>query len=111
IAGDFEETLKVARAGDFVYMDPPFRVESRRIFNEYDPSVFSSNDLQRLRGCMDDLTKKGDEFLVSYADCDEANMLKYGYDYLLVNVRRNIAGFASNRRTTTEILISNRAIL
>jgi DNA adenine methylase Dam len=35
ITGDFENVLRQARSGDFVYMDPPFSVKARRVFNEY----------------------------------------------------------------------------
>ncbi len=35
LLGDFERTLELAVKGDFVYMDPPFSVESRRVFKEY----------------------------------------------------------------------------
>jgi len=32
--GDFEETLALVQAGDFVYLDPPFAVSKRRVFRE-----------------------------------------------------------------------------
>ena len=32
--GDYRETLELARRGDFVYMDPPYAIESRRVFSE-----------------------------------------------------------------------------
>lgn len=38
IAGDYETTLNQCGRGDFIYMDPPYRVDARRTFNEYDQS-------------------------------------------------------------------------
>jgi DNA adenine methylase len=66
-AGDFEKILKKVRPGDFVYMDPPFSVNARRVFNEYDAAIFGLDDLQRLRRWMEILTEMNIKFLVSYA--------------------------------------------
>jgi DNA adenine methylase len=105
VAGDFEKIIARVRPGDFVYMDPPFRVEGRRVFGEYDPASFSADDLVRLRKAMARITRKDASFVVSYADCDEAVELGRGYRSATVKVRRNIAGFASKRTVGTEVLI------
>jgi DNA adenine methylase len=105
--GDFERVLEQAKAGDLVYMDPPFAVRERRVFREYDPSTFRSDDIKRLRGWMEKLHSKGISFVVSYAESAEANVLKDGFTYKTVEVRRNIAGFAAHRAMSNEIIISN----
>jgi DNA adenine methylase len=105
--GDFERVLKQAKAGDLVYMDPPFAVRERRVFSEYDPSTFTSDDIRRLRGWMEALDGKGISFIVSYAESAEADVLKDGFTYRTVEVRRNIAGFAAHRAMSNEIIISN----
>jgi DNA adenine methylase len=107
IYGDFETILRHVEPGDFVYMDPPFSVRGRRIFNEYDPAAFGSQDLKRLREWMDHLTLTGVPFLVSYAESEEAVNLARGYNSQRVSVRRNIAGFAGHRIRSVETLISN----
>ena len=107
VSGDFEKVLKFVQRGDFVYMDPPFRVQSKRVFNEYDRSKFTIDDLKRLRSWMDKFTRMGVNFLVSYALSDEANLLSSGYQKKVVSVNRHIAGFAGNRRKAKEVLISN----
>jgi DNA adenine methylase len=111
IAGDFEVVLSQARAGDFVYLDPPYSVKARRVFNEYDPSSFGTHDLERLRHWLDKLTKDGVEFLMNYATCAEAELLMDGHTAREVKVRRNIAGFSRSRRIAGEWLISNREAL
>jgi DNA adenine methylase len=58
-AGDFGEVLSSVRAGDFVYLDPPYAVESRRIFREYDKREFSRKDLERLAMHLESIHKKG----------------------------------------------------
>ena len=49
----------------------------------------------------------GISFLVSYAESDEADVLKKGFSYETIPVRRNVAGFAAHRAVTNELLISN----
>jgi len=107
VAGDFGRVLLHARKGDFVYMDPPFAVGARRVFNEYHPDSFGGDDINRLRIWMEKLDKRGISFLVSYAESAEADLLSKGFTRRRVSVRRNIAGFAADRADSYEILISN----
>src|SRR5258708_5944395 len=107
INADFEKVLKQAVKGDLVYMDPPYAVRARRVFRQYDPSTFTHEDIQRLRSWMERLNARGINFVVSYAESDEANVLKRNFSYETVAVRRNIAGFAAHRSMTNELLISN----
>lgn len=107
LACSFEKVLERAEPGDFVYMDPPFSVKARRVFNEYDASVFNLPQLNLLRDWMLRLNRRGIIFLVSYADSEEGNFLSRNFYTEIVRVRRNIAGFAENRRYANELLISN----
>jgi DNA adenine methylase len=107
VNGDFENVLKHAEKGDLVYMDPPFAVRARRVFRQYDPSTFTSEDISRLRGWMERLNAARINFVVSYAESDEADVLRRNFSYETVSVRRNIAGFAGHRALTNELLISN----
>jgi DNA adenine methylase len=107
VNGDFESVLKHAEKGDLVYMDPPFAVRARRVFRQYDPSTFTHEDIERLRGWMERLNAKRINFVVSYAESDEADVLKKNFSYETVAVRRHIAGFAAHRAMTNELLISN----
>ena len=107
VNGDFEKVLSQAERGDLVYMDPPYAVRARRVFREYDPSAFTHEDIARLRSWMMRLNAAGISFLVSYAESDEADVLKKGFSYETIPVRRNVAGFAAHRALTNELLISN----
>jgi DNA adenine methylase len=110
VAADFEKVLGMAKKGDFVYMDPPFSVKSRRVFNEYDPTGFNSGHLNRLRSWMERFERNGISFLVSYADCTESRILMRDFFSRTVVVKRNIAGFASDRGESREVLISSNPI-
>ncbi len=104
---DFEKVLDQAVEGDLVYIDPPYAVRARRVFREYDPSTFTYQDITRLRSWMERLNRSRINFVVSYAESDEADVLKKDFSYEILAVRRNIAGFASHRSWTNELLISN----
>jgi DNA adenine methylase len=107
VSGDFEKVLSRTKPGDFVYIDPPFSVSSRRVFREYDPSQFDFGSIWRLRICLEELAANKVSFLVSYAVCKEAWFLAKGFKTKIVRVRRNVAGFAKHRRSARELLIFN----
>lgn len=107
VNGDFEKVLGQAEKGDLVYMDPPFAVRARRVFREYDPSTFTSDDIARLRKWMERLNARRISFVVSYAESEEADVLRKNFSCETVPVRRNIAGFVGSRVMTNEIVIAN----
>lgn len=107
VAGDFSDTLKLAKKRDFVYLDPPFAVTSRRVFRQYGEKPFDTSDVDRLARELRRLDRIGAEFLVSYADCAEARVLAREWNSTKLFVRRNVAGFSGHRRLASEWLISN----
>ena len=111
IAGDFETTLKRVEGGDFVYLDPPFAVASRRIFRQYGKKTFDTDDIPRLSVSLESIVKQKADFLVSYADCAEARALAHNWHSVRLPIKRHIAGFAGDRKTAYEWLISNRRIV
>ena len=106
--GDFQETVvQSVRRGDFVYLDPPFAVANRRLFRQYGPSTFGINDLDRLAETLAIIDKRGATFVLSYAYSPEAKFRLSGWRSRRVYVQRNVAGFATNRRKSVELIISN----
>ncbi|MGJ8643693.1 MAG: DNA adenine methylase [Luteolibacter sp.] len=105
---DFQVTLADSKEGSFSYIDPPYLVESKRVFKEYGARVFSSQDLERLVATLQEIDKKGGAFLLSYADCKEAREMFREWPMRRMFVARNISGFARNRRRSAELLFSNR---
>jgi DNA adenine methylase len=106
-ACDFGTTLKSVRKGDFVYLDPPFAVESRRVFREYGARLFANQDLTRLERHLETIHAKGATFLLSYADCPEARQHFSNWKMERLRVRRHVAGFSGARRNAFELLFSN----
>jgi DNA adenine methylase len=106
-AWDFGTTLRYVVKGDFVYIDPPFAVSTRRVFVEYGPKLFTRDDLGRLARHLVSIHNRGATFLLSYADCREAREIFRGWAVRRIRVKRNIGGFADVRRNAYELLVTN----
>lgn len=106
---DFEDLVKNAKSGDFVYLDPPFHVSTRRVFREYSQGRFTQSDLERLGTLLNQLDSKGAKFLLSYAYGKDALEHFGGWNRKRLLTNRNIAGFAKHRRRSAEIVIRNFA--
>jgi DNA adenine methylase len=90
VHGDFEKVIGLAKPGDFVYLDPPYVVSSRRVFAEYGSRTFSSRDLGRLQVALTRLDKKGVTFVITYADSPEARNLLRQWRSRRIRARRNL---------------------
>ena len=106
-ATSFEETLAEVKSGDFVYLDPPYSIRSRRVFNGYAGAAFGTEQLTLLRSHLQRLDSMGVSFLVSYGQSAEAAALGAGFRSRQIVVQRQIAGFATNRRKARELIITN----
>jgi DNA adenine methylase len=105
---DFEEFIRrEVRAKDFVYLDPPYAVRNRRIFNQYGPDTFGTSDLQRLSKILHLIDARRAAFVLSYANCKEAKDLFAEWKVTRVSTVRNISGFAAHRKTAGELIITN----
>ncbi len=104
---DFEATISYAKKGDFVYLDPPYAIKEQRVFSHYHPKSFSSIDLKRFKDILYELDKKKVFFLVSYQDSDEAKQILTPWNTHRLWTRRNIAGFAGNRKGVYELIGAN----
>jgi DNA adenine methylase len=106
--GDFEEILLTrVKPKDFVYLDPPYAVQNRRVFRQYGPNTFGITDLKRLSAVLDEIHSRGAYFVLSYAWCREANQTFSKWPARRVYTQRNIAGFVRHRRRAAELIVSN----
>jgi len=109
--GDFERILRSAvRAGDFVYLDPPYAVGNRRIFRQYGADTFGLSDLKRLGTVLKMIEGRGAHFVLSYAYCREAKEAFRGWSSRRVYTHRNISGFAKHRRRAAELIVTNVSV-
>ena len=93
--------------GDFVYLDPPYAVDNRRIFKQYGPQTFGIDDLQRVKRCLQTIEARGARFVLSYAYCTEALRMFRNWPHRKVYCQRNISGFVKHRRRAAELIVTN----
>ena len=106
---DFSVVLKECKAGDVVYIDPPYDKINNLSFVEYNVSRFDEFDQERLKREIDELTEKGVYVIASNSHTD--NTAKLYKDYItensIIKVKRSIASKNSSRQPVEEILIDN----
>jgi DNA adenine methylase len=108
---DFGRTLRSARSGDLVYCDPPYTTAHRdNGFVEYNSRVFSLRDQRRLATWARVLLQRGVSVAISNADHPSITRLYAGSEFKRHRIERwsTIAGSASKRYPTTELLIVGR---
>lgn len=106
IHNDFRDSIKKAKVGDFVYLDPPYAPENETSFVGYTSDGFTLESHNKLFHEIIKLDEKKIKFLMSNARVDL--VINYFKDYQCTNI---IARRAINSKkpdaTTMEVLIYN----
>jgi DNA adenine methylase len=114
--GSFESTLDFARAGDFLYFDPPYVPASRTAnFTGYTSARFSLDDQARLQRVVVELARRGCHVLVSNSATRDVSVLydqnrdarAAGLRAWSVSARRAINSNAARRGPVMEYIITN----
>ncbi len=109
---DFEVVASKARAGDFVYFDPPYVTgHTNNGFLKYNSRLFSWLDQERLAQCAVRLAKAGVNVLVSNADHLAVIGLYRGLSCYRIARRSFISGRSTSRGFVTEALLCSYPIL
>ena len=105
---DFDRILNHTQEGDFVYLDPPYTsLHESNGFRQYNESLFSWHDQQRLSRTAMRLAERGCTVLVSNADHESVVELYQGFSYERVVRHSILAASAEFRRVTSELLIAS----
>lgn len=108
VCSDFIKLLTKAKAGDFVYFDPPyFPVSIYSDFTRYTKEKFYKEDQQRLKSEVDRLTKIGCYVMLSNSNCKFIKSLYSKYNIYSVLSSRNLNCKRDRRGKVTELLITN----
>lgn len=92
---DFHSAISKAGAGDFIYVDPPYKRASLRDRGEYGPGAMPDSGLSRLISSLKAADKRGAKILVSY-NCDLSRQLpKWQHD--VINGRHLISADPTKR--------------
>jgi DNA adenine methylase len=107
VCADFAKTLRHVRAGDFVYLDPPYvPLSSTSSFTAYARSNFGPADQERLAEMLRALGAREIPALLSNSDCQTTRDLYEGFDDIsTVPARRAINSVGHGRGPVDEILV------
>jgi DNA adenine methylase len=108
-SGDFADSLSNVRAGDLVFLDPPYTVaHNNNGFVKYNQKLFSFKDQQRLSKYIDAIKKKRAFYILTNAAHTSIIELFEKGDRCLPTTRRNvIGGVSAVRGSATELLFTN----
>ena len=104
---DFEETISMAREGDYIFLDPPYTVNhNSNGFIEYNEKIFSWDDQVRLKNAVVSALNKGVMMTMSNADHRSIHELYTGLTKIQKIERSSIiAGRSTNRKMTSEVIL------
>jgi DNA adenine methylase len=105
---DFENVVKDAEKGDFIYFDPPYDYEIKG-FTDYQKEGFNAFDLTRLKLTCDNLIKKGCKVLISNHDTKRVRELFSSKQYELITVNYKVEEIEVNRYIGSKIEYRKKA--
>lgn len=104
---DFLVALESVRAGDWVYLDPPYvPTGAWGDFTRYTAGQFSTFDHQRLAEVVRDLTARGVYVLLTNSDTPAVRALYPECGFATLATRRDI-DLRSQHRESTDLVVSN----
>lgn len=108
LLGDFGEALRFARAGDFIYLDPPYHpLSDTACFTSYTPHAFGEKEEMRLAEVFRSLNRRGCFLMLSNSDSPFVRELYQGFDIQVVYAKRAINCRSDRRGPITELVIRN----
>lgn len=107
-SGSFEDAVKDAKKGDFVYFDPPYYpLTPTSSFTSYSADNFLDEDQRHLKRVMDDLTKRGVKVAMSNSWTPFIIDLYKEYRQEKVMAGRSINSVGTKRGKVAEMLVLN----
>ena len=103
---DFEESVKTAKKGDFVYFDPPYDTLNNS-FTSYTEEGFAKKDQERLAKVFKELSQKGVKVMLSNHNTDFIQELYKDYNFHIIKAKRNINSKGNKRGSVEEVIITN----
>lgn len=107
LSTDFEEAVKDAKKGDFIYFDPPYDSENDDTFNSYTEEGFGKEEQRRLAKLYKDLSDRGCYVMLSNHNTTLINELYKYYNIHVINAKRNINSKGEKRGSVEEVIITN----
>ena len=103
---DFEESVKTAKKGDFVYFNPPYDSDTAT-FNSYTEEGFGKDEQRRLATVFKDLDERGVYVMLSNHNTILVKELYKDYHIYVIEAKRNINSNGKKRGKVEEVIITN----
>ena len=103
---DFEEAVKDAVKGDFIYFDPPYDSDTKS-FTSYTENGFGKDEQIRLAKVFKDLDKRGCYVMLSNHNTTLINELYSEFNIHVIEAKRNINSNGKKRGKVEEVIITN----
>lgn len=103
---DFEESVKSAKKGDFVYFDPPYDSDTTT-FNSYTEDGFGKEEQKRLARVFKELSDRGCYVMLSNHNTKLVNELYKDFIIHVIEAKRNINSNGKKRGKVEEVIITN----
>lgn len=107
LSTDFEEAVKDAKKGDFIYFDPPYDSENETTFNSYTEVGFGKDEQIRLAKVYKELSDRGCYVMLSNHNTTLINELYKDYNIHVITAKRNINSKGEKRGKVEEVIITN----
>ena len=105
---DFEEAVKKAKTGDFVYFDPPYDTwDEKNSFTSYSKDSFGKEEQARLARVYKELSDKGVYVMLSNHNTKYINELYKDFNIHVINAKRMINSKSDGRGPVEEVIITN----
>lgn len=105
---DFRQTLRRARRGTFVYLDPPyFPVSATANFTSYTKEDFGRTEQEELAALFADASRRGVQLMLSNSDTAFIRHLYRNFNTQTVKARRAVNCDGAKRGRISEIVVMN----
>ena len=103
---DFEESVKDAKKGDFIYFDPPYDSDTSS-FTNYTENGFGKEEQKRLARVYKELCERGCYVMLSNHNTKLINELYEDFNIHVIEAKRNINANGKKRGKVEEVIITN----
>lgn len=103
---DFEEAVKDAKKGDFIYFDPPYDSDTTT-FNSYTEDGFGKEEQKRLARVYKELSDRGCYVMLSNHNTSLIKELYKDFNIHVIEAKRNINANGKKRGKVEEVIITN----
>lgn len=107
LCGSYSSAVKDAKAGDFVYFDPPYDYQDGDGFTSYTTDGFTKENQVELFNLFKELSDKGVYVMLSNNNTDFIRDLYKDYNIDVVYAKRTINHKGDGRGAVEEVIITN----